>query len=219
MRVWSAMEAEPYMYMGLWDKVIAIAEEWLPLAWEIREWPVVLWSSAWLAIAYLKLKQPARAKQIIERAFAEMPARALDDRAAYAVPYGHIAFAQLRLQMGNVNLALDAAHQALRSAQETRAPLEVGAAYRTLGQVHEAMGTRGEAEAAFRSSLGVLEQIQCPPELAQTLFAYGRFRLGDKAREDMTLIERALKVFEEMGARGWIEEARAALDLAESRQQ
>jgi DNA-binding winged helix-turn-helix (wHTH) protein/tetratricopeptide (TPR) repeat protein len=219
MRVWSAMEAEPYMYMGLWDKVIGVAEEWLPLAWEIREWPVVLWSSAWLAIAYLKLKQPARAKQVLERAFAEMPTRALDDREAYAVPYGRIAVAQLRLQMGNLRLALDAARQALISAQETRAPLEEGAAQRALGQVYEAMGTRGEAEAAFRSSLGVLEQIQCPPELAQTLLAYGRFRQGDKAREDMTLIKRALKVFEEMGATGWIEEARAALDFAESHRQ
>jgi tetratricopeptide (TPR) repeat protein len=207
------------MYIGLWDKVIAVAEEWLPKAWEIREWPVILWSSAWLAIAYLKLKQPARAKQIIERAFAEMPARALDNRAAYAVPYAHIAFAQLRLQTGDLDLALNAAHQALISARESRAPLEEGAAHRTLGQVYEAMAIRGEAEAAFRSSLGVLEKIRCPPELAQTLLAYGRFRLGDKGREDITPIERALKVFEEMDAAGWIEEARAALDLAESHRQ
>jgi hypothetical protein len=148
-----------------------------------------------------------------------MPARALDDREAYAVPYGHIAVAQLGLQMGNLRLALDAAHRALISAQATRAPLEEGAAQRSLGQVYEAMGTRGEAEAAFRSSLGVLEQIQCPPELGQTLLAYGRFRQGDKAREDITLIKRALTVFEEMDATGWSEEARAALDLAESHRQ
>src|SRR5262245_7397705 len=219
MRTWSAMDAEAYMYMGLWDKVIGVAEEWLPKSWEIREWPVVLWSSAWLAIAYLKLKRPTRAKQVIERAFAEMPARGLDNRVAYAVPYGHIAVAQLRLQMGDLHLALDAAHQALIAAQRTRAPLEEGAARRTLGQVYEAMGTRGEAEAAFCSSLGVLKQIQCPPELAQTLLAYGRFRLGDKARGDMTLIKRALKVFDDVDATGWIEEARAALDLAESHRQ
>jgi hypothetical protein len=43
--------------------------------------------------------------------------------------------------------------------------------------------------------------------------------VGDKAREDMTLIERALKVFEEMDATGSIEEARAALDLPERHRQ
>jgi hypothetical protein len=133
------------------------------------------------------------------------------------VPYGHIAVAQLRLQTGNLDSALDAAHQALTSSRRARAPLEEGAAHRSLGQVYEAMGApRGEAEAAFRSSLAVLEQIQCSPELAQTLLAYGRFRRGDNAREDLALVKRAMKLFEEINATGWIEEARAALDIVES---
>ena len=49
------------------------------------------------------------------------------------------------------------------------------------------------------------------PELAQTLLAYGRFRRGDNALEDRAMIERALGLFEEMNATGWVEEARAAL--------
>jgi hypothetical protein len=60
----------------------------------------------------------------------------------------------------------------------------------------------------------VLDAIQSPPELAQTLLAYGRFRLGDNSQEDRALIERALRLFEEMKATGWIEEARAALAAA-----
>jgi len=83
-----------------------------------------------------------------------------------------------------------------------------------LGQVHEAMGDRAEADAAFRRSLEVLDTIQCPPELAQTLLAYGRFRRGDNTQEDRALIERALSLFEEMKATGWIEEARVALAAA-----
>jgi hypothetical protein len=62
--------------------------------------------------------------------FTEIPARALDDRAAYAVPYGHIAAAQLSLQTGDLDSALDAANRALMSAREARAPLEEGAAHR-----------------------------------------------------------------------------------------
>ena len=71
------------------------------------------------------------------------------------------------------------------------------------------MGDRAEADAAFRRSLEVLDTIRCPPELAQTLLAYGR--RGDNTQEDRALIERALSFFEEMNATGWIEEARRAL--------
>jgi hypothetical protein len=44
--------------------------------------------------------------------------------------------------------------------------------------------------------------------------AYGRFRRGDNTQEDRALIERALHLFEEMKATGWIEEARVALAAA-----
>jgi hypothetical protein len=40
----------------------------------------------------------------------------------------------------------------------------------------------------------------------------GRFRQRDDAAEGRAMIERALGLFEEMDATGWIEEARAALD-------
>jgi hypothetical protein len=76
------------------------------------------------------------------------------------------------------------------------------------------MGDRAEADAAFRRSIEVLEEIQSRPELAQTLLAYGRFRRGDSALEDRAMIERALGLFEEMNATGWVTEARAALAAA-----
>jgi hypothetical protein len=50
------------------------------------------------------------------------------------------------------------------------------------------------------------------PELAQALLAYGHFRRGDNALEDRAMIKRALALFEEMNATGWIAEARAALE-------
>jgi hypothetical protein len=76
------------------------------------------------------------------------------------------------------------------------------------------MGDRAQAEAAFRRSLEVCEKMQCPPELVQTLLAYGRFRRGDNTQDDGALIERALRLFEEMKATGWIDVARAALAAA-----
>ena len=69
----------------------------------------------------------------------------------------------------------------------------------------------GEAEGAFRASLETLEEIQSRPELGQTLLAYGRFLARSDASVGRTLIERALRLFEDMGATGWSAEARAAL--------
>jgi tetratricopeptide (TPR) repeat protein len=131
-----------------------------------------------------------------------------------AIPYALIASAQIHLTAGNHNQALDTVRQGLAAATRRSFRLEEVAAYRVLGQVHEAMGDRAEAEMAFRRSLEVCEKIQCPPELAQTLLAYGRFRRGDNAQEDRALLERALRLFEEMKATGWIEEARVALTAA-----
>ena len=213
LRALRAWAAEPYFYKGLWDQAVLAAEEALPVAWEIGEWSAVFFSSAWLALAYLKLGQPDKARRVLDRVFKEAPAR-LYKTGGYAIPYAQIARAEVHLTTGHHNEALSILHQALAASERGAFRLEEVAAHRVLGQVHEAMGDQAEAEAAFRRSLEVCEKMQCPPELAQTLLAYGRFRRGDNTQEDGALIERALRLFEEMKATGWIEEARAALAAA-----
>jgi tetratricopeptide (TPR) repeat protein len=211
LRAWRAMEAEPYLYKGAWQEVIRVTEASLPTAWQTGEWDVVLWSSAWAATAYLKLGQHAAARRVLDKALNDVPARS---KRAWTIAVAQIALAQLHLITGDVSQALISAGRALDLSQQVRQRLEVGAAHRVLGQVHEAMGNRTEADAAFRRSIEVLEEIQSRPELAQTLLAYGRFRRGDNALEDRAMIERALHLFEEMNATGWIAEARAALVTA-----
>jgi tetratricopeptide (TPR) repeat protein len=209
LRAWGAMEAEPYMYKGLWEQVVRVAEEGLPTAWEIGEWIVIFASSSCLGIAYLKLGRLEDAKRILDRALKESQARPFPP---FMITYLQLPVAQLHLSLGEPDEALGATRIALELAESNRFRLEQGAANRTLGQVHEAMGNREEADAAFRHSLQVLEEIQSRPELAQSLLAYGRFKAaGDDPAGGRTLIERALRLFEEMGATGWIDEARAAL--------
>src|SRR5207248_7815253 len=214
LRALCAMNAEPHMYKGDWDAVVRVAEKALPAAWEIREWTAVLFPSAWLAIAYLKLGNPNNAKRILDRMFKEVPLRTFGPPGMHGVAFAQIALAQLHLAVGDTGQALSAADIALGIAEQHRFGLEQGAAHRVLGEVHHAMGDRTEAEAAFRRSLEVLDEIQSRPELAQTLLAYGRFRRGDNTLENRALIERALRLFEDMNATGWIEEARAALAAA-----
>ena len=163
-----------------------------------------------MAIAHLKLGQPDKGRRILDHLFNEAPAR-IYKLQANAIAYAQIARAQVHLTTGQLGEALSTVSQALVAAERGALRLEEVAAHRVLGQIHEAMGDRTEADAAFRRSLEVLDEIQCPPELAQTLLAYGRFRRGDNTQEDRALIERALRLFEEMKATGWIEEARAAL--------
>jgi tetratricopeptide (TPR) repeat protein len=203
LRASRGMEAEAYLYAGDWCPAVLAAEEALPLAWEIGDWGVVLWSSGWAAVAYLRLGRLTEARRLLERAFGELPVRAL--HTALHLAYPRIASAEVHLAAAQFDNALNDARRALLISEEGRLPLEEGAAHRVLGQVHEAMGNRAQAEAEFCRSLEVLEGIQSRPELAQTLLAYGRFR------GDIALIERSLSLFEEMNAGGWIEEARAAL--------
>jgi hypothetical protein len=113
--------------------------------------------------------------------------------------------------VGDNDQAFNMARQALALSEQSRGRLEEGASHRVLGQIHAAMGHQAEADAAFRRSLEVLEDIQSRPELGQTLLAYGRFRLLDDAIQGRRIVERALGLFEEMGATGWVEEARTTL--------
>ena len=204
------MEAEPFLYKGLWAEAVAAAEEALPGAWKIGEWTVVFFSSAWLALACLKLGQLDKAQRALDRVFNEAPVRNRPSE-AHAIPYAQIARAQVHLAKGHHSEALSTVRQALAAAQRGDFRTEEVAAHRVLGLVYEAIGDRAEADAAFRRSLAGLDEIQCPPELAQTLLAYGRFRRGDNTQKDRAMIEHALRLFNEMKATGWIEEARVAL--------
>ena len=57
---------------------------------------VVLFSSAWLALAYLKLGQPDKARRVLDRVFTEAPARTCQDRSGARHPIRQIAHAEIR---------------------------------------------------------------------------------------------------------------------------
>jgi class 3 adenylate cyclase/tetratricopeptide (TPR) repeat protein len=205
---WRAMEAETYLYRGLWAEVVAVVEAGLSTSWEIGEWPAILFPSAWVGIAYTKLGRLEDARRVIGRALREGRARGYPP---YPLTYLHLALAQLHLAANELDEALATARAALDLAERSRFRLEIGAAHRVLAQVRATLGDQAEAARAFSSSLEILEEIQSRPELGQTLLAYGRFLARSDALTGRALIERALGLFEDMGATGWIAEARAAL--------
>ncbi len=206
---WCAMEAEPYLYKGLWEDVVRVAEEGLPVAWKIGEWTPIFFASSWLALAYLKLERLEEADRVLRRAMAA--SRSLHSVRPYWITYLHIAVAQRYLAVGEARLGLEVAAKARDLAEQHGFRLEEGAAHRVLGQGQEVTGNREAADRAFSRSLEILETIQARPELAQTALAYGRFKRLDAPAEGRALVERALRLFEAMEAPGWIREARTAL--------
>jgi class 3 adenylate cyclase/tetratricopeptide (TPR) repeat protein len=207
LKAWRAMESEPFMYKGLWQEAVLAAEEGLPLCWQIREWFPIFWVSGWAALCYVKLGRPEAARPWLDRA---RPECEVQGAAEWGMMWIEMGLAHVSLATGHTAPALQAARRAVALADQSHFRLEQGAAWRALGQACEAAGDAAGADAAFRRSAEVLETIQSRPELAQTLLASGRFQARSDAAAGRALIERALRLFEEIEATGWIEEARAA---------
>jgi class 3 adenylate cyclase len=208
LRAWRAMESEPHLYKGQWAEAARVAEEYLPAAFEIGEWNVMLFASGFLGLAWLKLGRVQDARRVLDRAAREGRAR---PGLAYPMSFVHIALAQLHLAEGDAAGAVQAAREALVAAERGGYRLEQGAAQRVLGVALAALARREDAGDAFGKSLEILEAIQSSPEVAQTLLAYGRFLAMDDPAAGRALISRALRLFEAMGATGWVTEVRAAL--------
>jgi tetratricopeptide (TPR) repeat protein len=168
----------------------------------------MLFASAFLGLAWLKLGRVQDARPVLDRAAREGRARA---GLAYPMSFVQIALAQLHLAEGDAAGAVEVARQAVAAAERGGYRLEQGAAQRVLGEALAALARRQDAHDAFGKSLEILEAIQSSPEVAQTLLAYGRFLAADDPAAGRALIVRAIGLFEAMGATGWVTEARAAL--------
>ena len=172
----------------------------------------MLWCSAWGAIANIKLGRLAEAQRLLDGALGTAARRARDANDSYPRVYPLIALSQLRLAKGEAALA--AGKDASALAEQTHLGLEQGAAHRALGQAYAAKSSREEAGAAFQRSLEILDDIQSRPELAQSLLAYGSFLVSHEPAKGARFLDRALGIFEDIGATGWVEETRAVFNAS-----
>lgn len=209
LKAWGAMVAEPYYYKGSWRELVAEAERSLPIAWEIGEHTVIVYVSAWLGLAHLELGHREEARRLISRCLAWAESRLAS--VPFALSYACTARALVHLADRELPEALERARIGLSLAEVGRSPLEQGAAWRTIGRIHEARADREEADVAYRQSLGVLEPVKALPEVAQTLLAYGRFKLVHQPAEGRRMLEGAREIFAYIGATGWVSEAERAL--------
>jgi predicted ATPase/class 3 adenylate cyclase len=119
--------------------------------------------------------------------------------------------AEAYLQEGRVNEAARAARLALEIALEQESPLDQGVARRVLGQVYRARGDREKVEAEMQASLEALERAGSRYETACTLKELATLRGEDETQqaEARAARERALAIFEELGAGLDMEEGQA----------
>jgi len=119
--------------------------------------------------------------------------------------------AELRVQVGPPEEALSLAQQAVDWATRLERRLELGQAYCVLGQAWGVLSQVGgmpeataQAEAAFRTSLSILDAQDNPYETALTRVALARFlwtQHGEAPRaEARDACDRAIAVFDELGA-------------------
>ena len=182
LRAWRAMEAEPYMYKGLWEDVVRVAEEGLPRCWEIREWSPCLLD---LGVGRHRLRE-ARPPRAGPDGSWIAPCRNVKLRDASGCGRwcgSRWRWPQLfRRPRGWAGGADCGAPCGRRSPSGATTAWSKAPRCACSAQACEAVGDRGAADAAFRQSVEVLEAIQSRPELGQTLLAYGRFRSRDDER-------------------------------------
>ena len=208
LKSWLSMEAEPLMYMGDWPRVVKVVEKDLPAALKIGNWFVATYVCSWAAFAYLKMRRVEDARRMIDQGGECLAEASTDSQLATYLP---IMRSSVRLQEGDITGALRDAEAGRISAEKNSYMLELGAARRALGDTYAAAGDQELAHENFGASLDVLRSIQCQPELAQSLLAYGRFSCKGDHEGGQRLLDRALVLFEEIGAEGWVSETKAAL--------
>lgn len=208
LRSWLAMEAEPHMYIGDWPSVTDVVENDLPTALKIGNWFVATYVCSWAAFAYLKMNRLDEARRIIDQGAECLTQASADAQLATYLP---IIRSSILLNEGDIAGALKDAETGRINAEKNSFMLELGAAHRALGEAHAAAGDEELAGENFRASLEVLGRIQCQPELAQSLLAYGRFLRSTDPQGGERLLQRALVLFEEIGAVGWVSETRNSL--------
>lgn len=116
------------------------------------------------------------------------------------------------LKTGQPEQALTHVQRSLQLAETQEARLEEGMSYRVLGQVHLARGDYNEAGAALRQSHQILTELNSEFEAAKTVIPLARLALANgSALAERGRLEQAITLFEALGAKAELANARALL--------
>lgn len=118
-----------------------------------------------------------------------------------------IPLAEIHLRHGHLDEARRVAEETLKQAIEQGLEVKEGAVRRTLAKVYQAQGQLKQTEAELQASLDLVTGKEQRYELALTLVALAALYVEDRTKigEGQAMVQRAIDIFQELGA---------ALDLA-----
>jgi DNA-binding CsgD family transcriptional regulator len=116
------------------------------------------------------------------------------------------------ITLGELELAVSYLERYEESAERLTSPPAIAGAARCRGLLAAAEGDLAGAFAAYSRSLAELDRISQPLDLGRTLLCLGTVRRqAHQKKAAREALERALAIFEELGARPWGEKTRAEL--------
>jgi tetratricopeptide (TPR) repeat protein len=200
--------ADLYWRRGQLKEALAHAKTGLRLAEEIKSGYLQALAHENLGAVYLRWGKPEQ----VSRRHLEISWRLLQENDIQELRSEvQSLLAETYLRGRRFDEAQRAAGQALEIAVGQESPLDEGVARRVLGRVHRALGDWEGAEVELRASLGVLECDGSRYETARTLRELAALYGEDMARpaQAHAALERALAIFEELGAGLDLEEGQA----------
>jgi len=123
----------------------------------------------------------------------------------------HKLLAEVELALNDTDEALKYCQLSLELAQEIGNREYEGIAYRVLGQIHRAAGRPKEARQYLRNSVETLIVMENKLELGRSTYELGLTLSAMGLEEGRERLQKAVRIFEELGVEGELEKARAAL--------
>jgi DNA-binding CsgD family transcriptional regulator len=183
------------------DEALALAERGSMFATTTSLWA--------LGLLELSLDRPAAAHELLGPLVARVEGAGVGE-------LGSIRFVtddvEALVRLGELDAAGTLLMRFEQQAQRLSRPSAVAAAQRCRGLIAAAAGAPDEAQTVCKRALDALEQLALPLDRARTLLALGvAQRQARQRRAARNSLERALRLFEALGASLWAERARDEL--------
>jgi DNA-binding CsgD family transcriptional regulator len=210
-----ACAALPAAYAGDAEATRCQASEALALATATGSEITSIWARWALAILALSLREPAAA----DAALAPLTAQVEREGVAEPVRAMFLADAiEALVALGQLDRAERLTAMLEQAAQRLQRGWALSQVERCRALLLAATGDLAAASDAARTALHRAQQLELRLELARTLLVAGEIeRRNRRKRSAHELLERAREIFEEAGARLWVQRTRAELDRVSAR--
>jgi tetratricopeptide (TPR) repeat protein len=184
----------------------ALAEEWIKKADESRE--VQLQARSRFMLAYLHIQRQEWAEALVYLKEMYQLTSETENRSMHLVTRAYQAEAYWGI--GDYTRAEKVANQALAHARQADAPHHEAIALHVLGKICTARGEFAEAETIFREAIGIFERTGSRLGLGRALQNRAELFISQADLESAEMdYNRAIQIFEEIGAPCDLEKARA----------